>query len=717
MGSTPTSTSAADHNAGDKCQGATSEANANGSEFPQPQVRRSHHGVLFTALHACIATHTIVDQASGATRTISVPTFEGTIPGPTLVVKPGDKLKILLFNDLPANPEGERGKAFPHDEYSVNFHAHGLTVSPLGISDNIFREMEPGSVHLVKIKIPENHPAGTFWYHTHKHGAVTFQIIDGMSGFLIVKGGPGTLDAVPEVAAAKDVVMSFQVIRTLVDGGVPVPFVNEKAQQFGTFPFPFQVPGPTIEQQGVWSTYGLDGSPGRSFFYYTTNGVTNPTLHMRPGEVQRWRLLNATEGDNLLLTLASKDPAKPGLGLNVVAMDGITVENTHHLEPGDPLVMGPAQRMDVMVKARRPGTYLLETLDPATNDINGMRCCSVSPYRDTRHPAGIAPQLRTSRHSFDFPTPCSTFPWSGNVCDPQQPKPPSPNSYPVILATIVVGGSPLKMDLPADPLPAPEGLPSVATMLSTTPDAVRHVAFEICGNIKGTSQDPSLHPATQLPSCGWYYAKYGAAYWGGAPFNMLLMTRDDDDKGTPTDNPSMPLINFKKEGLFDATKPLFPDMIAGNYEEWTVINRSFSDHPFHMHQNHFLVTKINGITLPIPEWHDTFIVPAAVVPTAQRPTRQPLGPYIPPFNAPIVNLNQAKFGSITFRMYLNPVTAGCFVMHCHTLSHEDVGMMQRLDVLPAPGQSSNCDVDTGHFVGLPLVERLLASARQYPMCQ
>jgi FtsP/CotA-like multicopper oxidase with cupredoxin domain len=54
-------------------------------------------------------------------------------------------------------------------------------------------------------------------------------------------------------------------------------------------------------------------------------------------------------------------------------------------------------------------------------------------------------------------------------------------------------------------------------------------------------------------------------------------------------------------------------MIAGNYEEWTVYNRTFSDHPFHIHQNHMLVTKINGITLPLPEWHDTLDVPAASV--------------------------------------------------------------------------------------------------------
>jgi hypothetical protein len=34
-----------------------------------------------------------------------------------------------------------------------------------------------------------------------------------MAGFLIIKGGPGTLDDLPEIKAAKDLVMGFQVIR------------------------------------------------------------------------------------------------------------------------------------------------------------------------------------------------------------------------------------------------------------------------------------------------------------------------------------------------------------------------------------------------------------------------------------------------------------------------------------------------------------------------
>jgi FtsP/CotA-like multicopper oxidase with cupredoxin domain len=658
--------------------------------FPQPEVRRSSDGELLTPLHACISTQKMLDENAQPPITVRFhpPTFEGTIPGPTLEVKPDDRLSILLFNDLPANPANERDNAFPHDENTINLHTHGLTVSPLGISDNIFREMPPGTTNRTKIDIPADHPSGTYWYHVHKHGSVTYQFLGGMAGFLIIKGGEGTLDTVPEVAAAKDIPMAFQLLRSLSDGSVV--FVHEQAQQFGTFPFPTDTPPPTPQQQGLWSLYGLDGGPPvtnlPSRFSYVTNGTANPTLHMQPGEVQRWRLLNAMDGENLQLVLVSNEAGGEGLGLNVVAMDGITVPKTYHLNPGDPLVIGPGQRYDVMIKAGQPGTYLLQTLDPNSGTVQA----SVSPYRDKQFPNGIDPATRVSRHSFDFPGPCPPLGGVPSSCTANQFK------YPVTLATIQVSGEAKDMDLPADPLPTPKGLPTIATMLSRTPDAVRHIAFEDCGRVNGFTQ------FVNLPPCAWYFKKYDAAYWGGAPFNDLLMMRDADDVGQPTGDPNLPFINFKKEALFDPAQPLFSDMIAGNYEEWTVYNRSFSDHPFHLHQNHVLITKINGITLPQPEWHDTLNVPAAVCPNNPATCTMP------------VNINDLPPGSITFRTYFNPVTVGCFVAHCHTLNHEDIGMMQRMDILPASGQPSGCNLDQASAA--PLIEKFIASRSTFQIC-
>src|SRR5919109_730255 len=309
-----------------------------GPGFPQPEVRQSSQGVLRTTLHARIAENTLVDQVSGETRLVRTPTYEGTIPGPTLVVHPGDTLSMDLVNDLPPNPEVQRMGFFPHDPYTTNLHTHGLSVSPLGISDNIFRLMDPGTTHPIKVEIPRDHPSGTYWYHPHKHGSVTFQFFGGMAGFLLIKGGPGTLDALPEIQAAKDLVMGFQVIRTLLNG--EVAFVNQDSSQFGTWPPPDDprfTGDPAL--QGPWSTYGIDGEPEPrlSNFYFTTNGVTNPTLRLRPGEVQRWRWLNAAEGENLLVALQ-------GHGLNVVAMDGLTAAEMTSLPPEAPVVIGPGQR-------------------------------------------------------------------------------------------------------------------------------------------------------------------------------------------------------------------------------------------------------------------------------------------------------------------------------------------------------------------------------------
>ena len=51
---------------------------------------------------------------------------------------------------------------------------------------------------------------------------------------LIVEGGPGTLDHVPAVKAAREAVMVLQVIRTDANG--QVPFVNPDAQHLGSDP-------------------------------------------------------------------------------------------------------------------------------------------------------------------------------------------------------------------------------------------------------------------------------------------------------------------------------------------------------------------------------------------------------------------------------------------------------------------------------------------------
>ncbi len=64
-----------------------------------------------------------------------VRTYEGTVPGPTLRLKPGDVLRIKLINDMPPNRDPmPEDHSLPHHFNTTNLHTHGLHVSPSGIS-------------------------------------------------------------------------------------------------------------------------------------------------------------------------------------------------------------------------------------------------------------------------------------------------------------------------------------------------------------------------------------------------------------------------------------------------------------------------------------------------------------------------------------------------------------------------------------------------------
>ena len=81
--------------------------------------------------------------------------YEGTVPGPTLRLKPGDVLRIKLINDMPPNRDPEPiDHSLPHQFNTTNLHSHGLHVSPSGISDNVMRMMEPGESYDIEIAIP-----------------------------------------------------------------------------------------------------------------------------------------------------------------------------------------------------------------------------------------------------------------------------------------------------------------------------------------------------------------------------------------------------------------------------------------------------------------------------------------------------------------------------------------------------------------------------------
>ncbi len=86
--------------------------------------------------------------------------------------------------------------------------------------------------------------------------------------------------------------------------------------------------------------------------FLTVNGQRRPLIQMRPGEVQRWRILNAAYQDDMLLDLEKHD-------LHAVAYDGIQLGA---LETMKQHLILPGQRADMLVQAGAPGTYELRAL-------------------------------------------------------------------------------------------------------------------------------------------------------------------------------------------------------------------------------------------------------------------------------------------------------------------------------------------------------------------
>jgi FtsP/CotA-like multicopper oxidase with cupredoxin domain len=278
----------------------------------EPEVRTSGGGLLETTLNVRYAY-----QDVGGYR-LFMRTYEGSSPGPTLRVQPGDTMRIKLVNDLPPNREDEPANLnHPHHFNTTNFHFHGSHVSPQGISDNSLREMEPGQSYDIEIALPNDHTRGSYWYHPHHHGSADIQVVSGMAGMIVIEGD---FADVPEIASAKE--------RVLVLG-------ERSFDAFGM-----------VED---FSTIFQEGSVR----FFTVNGQRYPSIDIRPGEVQRWRILHAGYQDDMALVLDGHD-------LNIIAWDGITQSSM--TPPQGPLVIAPGQRVDVLVKASGPGNYELKAV-------------------------------------------------------------------------------------------------------------------------------------------------------------------------------------------------------------------------------------------------------------------------------------------------------------------------------------------------------------------
>jgi suppressor of ftsI len=134
---------------------------------PQPEEYVSENGVLKASI---AVTREKVDIGG---EQIEATVYNGAYVGPALRLRPGERLELSLTNKL---------------DQITNLHFHGMHVSPSGVADNVFIMVEPGATQVYVVEIPENHPSGTFWYHTHAHPYTEPQVFGGLAALLIVDG-------------------------------------------------------------------------------------------------------------------------------------------------------------------------------------------------------------------------------------------------------------------------------------------------------------------------------------------------------------------------------------------------------------------------------------------------------------------------------------------------------------------------------------------------
>jgi FtsP/CotA-like multicopper oxidase with cupredoxin domain len=507
-----------------------------------------------------------------------------TVPGPTIEVSPGDKIRLRLYNKLTANGSAhQHGGSSSSDDDSItttNLHTHGLHISPASNQDNVLLRIKTGESRDYEFDIPKglpmpdgslaDHPSGTYWYHPHLHGSTTLQVMGGMAGALIVRGGPDDLTT-PGADQERLLVIGELMLKSVEAATERNPGDSELASFEQIF-------------QGVGNTDGYDE-------ILPVNGQLNPVIRLRPNELQRWRLIHAgyhyplnlalvkSESDDLKdLTQASADFQD----FHQIALDGINFAKpkliTRPVEDQEkpllsPLVLAPGNRADLLMRLAEKGTYKLVTL------------------------------------GFDM---------GGAMAAPH------------VLATVIVE---------KEPAQSPE--------------------------IPATLVTPALYPPIgddEVPK---------------GSERTISFAVDICTPAGPKANPDD--IHFTiGDQLFDHTR-VDQCVQQGAVEAWTIKNVNSNrtggtapgPHPFHIHVNSFMVTHINGEAVPEPVWQDTILLPKEG--DAEDPAS----------------------GSITFRTrFLH--FAGKYVLHCHILYHEDLGMMQLVQVnassgMPQPDGGGACE--------------------------
>jgi CopA family copper-resistance protein len=277
-------------------------------------------------------------------------TINGTVPGPLLRLKEGQRVKISVTNNL---------------DVDTSIHWHGILVPPAmdGVPGVSFPGIRPGETFVYEFPVVQS---GTYWYHSH-------------SGLQEAEGHYAPI--VIEPAQADPIEADREHVIVLADHSDMHPHLLFKRlkQQGGVFNYQRQtIAGlmageeQTLAQRAEWAKMLMDPTDisdiTGAVMTFLVNGhgpKDNWTGLFNPGERVRLRFINAAA--QMIFNIRI-----PGLKLTVVAADG---QNVRPVEV-DEFQIGNAETYDVLIQPVDDRAY---TLVAEAVDRSGMGRATLAP--------------------------------------------------------------------------------------------------------------------------------------------------------------------------------------------------------------------------------------------------------------------------------------------------------------------------------------------------
>lgn len=257
--------------------------------------------------------------------TAKLMTYNGSYPGPTISAISGDIVKVHFKNSLPPTTAKN---LLGQTKNITNIHTHGWHVSPKSPADNATLTILPGQTNDYIYDLQYHPPSTICLYHPHYHKLVAEQYWAGLMGIMM------TADEIGVVAPYEMHIMILKDIK--LSGTTPTPH----------------------------STM-MDFMNGKESNLAMVNGQVNPVLNIRPGQIQRWRLVNASNAHFYKLQLE-------GHVLNLIGTDGGLLDKPY---PQNEILLSPAERADVLITPKAgtalSGSYRLIAM-PYSRGTMGM---------------------------------------------------------------------------------------------------------------------------------------------------------------------------------------------------------------------------------------------------------------------------------------------------------------------------------------------------------